>query len=98
LLRESSLIVAADSSAWAAMLRYQQQSLVEQLRNRRHLTDLRRLVIKVAPPEVSRAASARERSFHISTQAKQLLADAAEHIEDPGLQAALRRLSRRPDR
>jgi hypothetical protein len=95
MLRDGLLVVTADSSAWAAKLRHQQQSLASRLRSRPDLAGLRRLVVKVAPPDTIPPASSSARAFHISTEAKQVLADAAEHIEDPELQAALRRLARR---
>jgi hypothetical protein len=95
LLRDGLLVVTADSSAWAAKLRHQQQSLAGRLRGRPELAGLRRLIVKVAPPETMPPASSSARPFNISVQAKQVLTDAAEHIEDPELQAALRRLARR---
>ncbi|MHB8346221.1 MAG: DciA family protein [Acidiferrobacterales bacterium] len=92
------LSLCADSSAWAGRVRYQQQSLVDQLRRTVPFDHLIGLHVRIAPPgQTGRAAVRPVRRERLSAASRRLLGQVADDIADPGLREALVRLGRGSD-
>jgi hypothetical protein len=93
-VREDTLIVAADSAAWAARLRYQSPQLIRQLAGVSSM-NLRTVHVRIraaAPPPERHTATARQ---SVSDTNSLALKQAARNITDPRLKAALLRLAGR---
>jgi hypothetical protein len=93
-VRDDALIVAADSAAWAARLRYHSPHLVKQLAGVSSVK-LRTIQVRVRaaePPPVSRPAPIRQ---PVSGRNSMALKQAARNVTDAGLKAALLRLAAR---
>jgi hypothetical protein len=93
-VRDDTLILAADSAAWATRLRYQSPQLIRQLAG---VSSVKLLAVQVRV----RAAESRpaRRSFPlrrpVSVQKSLALKQAARNVTDTGLKAALLRLAGR---
>lgn len=89
------LTLCADSSVWAGRVRYQQQALLARLRLVPVLRRLTGLHVRIVPLRGRSGQPPRaERPQQPSAASCRLLQQVAGHIEDPGLRAALVRLSR----
>jgi len=92
-VRDNVLVLATDSPAWSARLRFHGPDLVRTLK-RRHGLDVRSTRILVVPPETSLAPRVRQRS-DISHKSATLLREVAAGLADPELKIALTRLANR---
>ncbi len=92
-LRNNILILHADSSAWALKLRYNNRTLLQQLRQK-GLPALNSLEVKVRPRNLAIACPDKTRHAHMSKRTAQLLDGIAENIADIRLKTALQRLAR----
>lgn len=92
-VRNHTLVLLADSPAWAARLRFHAPTILRKL-ELDHKLSLRRVQIRV-DPEAVRAPRRRVRRTGLSTHSGHLLRQAAQAVEDPQLKAALERLARR---
>ncbi len=92
------LNLCADSSAWAGRVRYQQQSLVEQLRRTAPFDHLIGLHVRIAPAgQTGHAVAHPAPSKRLSAASRRLLGQVAGDIADPELREALVRLGRGSD-
>lgn len=97
-LRRDTLILQADSPAWAARLRYQIPALLKTLRGARSpkaaLRGLEEIQIKIRPP-ARRPPVKVGRQARMSPSAARLIDAAAQCMDDAPLQSALHRLASR---
>lgn len=91
-LRDNTLLLSVDSTAWATRLRYLQQAMIAELRDG-GLPQLQGIQIRVAP--VSMPAVKHHRTAKLSSQAATDIKACAESIADPELRKALLRLAGR---
>lgn len=89
-VRDGTLILFCDSTAWASRLRYLTPSLLPQLQRHKGLSALRQIEVKVLPKQV---VVSKERVASLSDQARSCLQACADSIDDDGLRAALLHLS-----
>ena len=93
----TTLVISADSPAWATKLRYQLSSLLAQLQAREDLPPIERLRVRIQPADQARPAPVARRQI-LSPEAAEVIAHVADNTTDPKLQAALRRLARHADK
>ena len=94
-MRHDSLIVLADSAAWAAKLRYQTPILLDQLpRVHPQYSQIRAVRIKVAVPRTPSERNPMS-AAEIGDRAVDALNQQAECVGDPDLARALKRLASR---
>ena len=90
--KEDSLVLFADSSAWASRLRFVSRNLIRELQ-RRDQAGIERISVRIFIPDRARKPKPRSKTL-LSKENAQLLQQTAESIGDPALSAALIRLSR----
>lgn len=93
-IRNSSLIMACDSTVWATRLRYQTPTLLETLRRDAGLNDLIDIQIRVQPAEQPPKQQTKHHAT-LSTDAAYCIQQCSESISDPELRRALERLAGR---
>lgn len=93
-IKDGSVVIHADSPAWAAKLRFQVASMLEQLNKERSFGALRAIRIKVSPMSEALPAALAER-LTLSEHAAAVLKSAADATEDSGLKAVLLKLAQR---
>lgn len=93
-IRGDTLVLHADSSAWALKLRYSVPVMLAQLQKQPALQNLRCIDIKVRPTSIAAAPPEIPRRAHMSWDTANLLDSMADAIAHPKLQAALHRLAR----
>jgi len=88
------LTVQVDSPVWASVLRQQQRTLVDRLRQTDGLGELQEIRLKVVPGSqpVGPNASPRRPASRITDEATASIARTAETVADNELKAALKRL------
>lgn len=96
-LVSGTLTLTADSSVWASRLRFQSRQLLDHLRADALSAD--KILVRVIPP-VHQTLRRKQPTAakKISPATAKYLAETAETIDDPALQAALRRLARSASR
>lgn len=94
-VRRGTLVLQADSPAWASRLRYQTRSLLGQLQHRGY-ANLNAVQVRIAPATAERRPPPRR--ARLSNASGELLRQTAEDLDNPALRAALRRLARRAGR
>lgn len=92
-LYDDRLVVAVDSPAWSARLRFHAPELTRRLQ-RQHGLGIRQIRVVVSPSIETVVPRQRVRR-DLSHKSARLLQQTAEGITDPGLRAALLRLARR---
>ena len=92
-LRDNTLILHADSSAWALKLRYNSRALLQQLRQQ-GFRELGAIEVKVRPRAIAMARPEKTRHAHMSRKTAQLLDSIAADITDNRLKMALQHLAR----
>ncbi len=92
-LRNQTLTLAAQGSAWAARLRYQVPALLQHFARQRTVT-VRTIRVKVAGP-TAKPQEKPKRNAHLSPSNARLLEQTASALQDPGLRAALLRVASR---
>ena len=85
-------LILADA-AWATRLRYQQERLMQQLRQHAEFAGLQRIRLKIRPASDAPPEPHEERRY-LSDTASQNIRQGAENIEDPELREALQRLAK----
>ena len=83
---------------FSTSLRYQQQSLLRQLRRHPAFADLATLRIRVVVPETTPKAAENTPVPMLSAETGRLLEATADDITDPRLRSAIRKLARRSGR
>ena len=93
-VRDDTLVVAVDSAAWAARLRYQSSELVKQLAG---LSSVKLRTVQVRVRAVSQPPGRRTAPIRqpVSGKNSMALKQAARDVSDAGLKAALLRLASR---
>lgn len=94
------LFVHVDTAAWASRLRHERPALITSLRANPMFRDLRDIRARVVPPraEAIEAVKVPHRpASRLSARAAKVVGQTADTISDPGLRAALERLSRSAD-
>lgn len=86
------LTLVLNDAAWATRLRYQQEQLVQQLRQHDPFAGLLRIRLKVRPASNHPEPAETERRY-LTANASEHIRQSAEQIEDPQLRAALKRLA-----
>jgi hypothetical protein len=93
-IRNTILVLAADSPVWAARLRFQAPQLVKQLAQ--HLSEKRCTIhVRVRPPETDMVVPPQKPVIRPGTQGRAALQQAARSVSDPELKSALLRLANR---
>ncbi|MDH5784698.1 MAG: DciA family protein [Chromatiales bacterium] len=94
--RDNTLILYADSNAWASRLRYQAPALLTQLRKMEGLDGIDRIDVRVMPQEIK---SIKKQHVSLSSAASSCIIACADGVSDEGLRNALRHLARhhKPD-
>jgi hypothetical protein len=92
-LRNSSLIMACDSTAWATRLRYQVPTLLQALQQS-GLSGVADIQIRVSPAVQPPQQRAKKRAV-LSTDAAYCIQQCAQSVTDPALSRALQQLARR---
>ena len=93
-IKNTILVLAADSPVWAARLRFQAPQLVQQLTQ--HLSGKRRTIqVRVRPPETVLVPPPQKPGIRPGTQGIAALQQAARTVSDPELKTALLRLANR---
>jgi len=95
-LRDSSLIVACDSTVWATRLRYEIPALLHAMRKHPGLSDLADIKIRIQPAE-QRPLQQPKRHAKLSVDAANCVQQCAESISDPSLRGALEQLAKRSE-
>lgn len=93
-LRDDTLLLHADSPAWALKLRYSAPVMLERLRRQPGLQQLRTINVKVKPTGIATTPAKKTRHAQMSEDTAKLLDDVAGAITDPTLRASLLRLAR----
>jgi hypothetical protein len=93
-IRDTTLVLAADSPVWAARLRFHTPLLLKQLARIQGVR-LRRVRIRVRPPEAATAPRHRHVPNRRSAAGTAALQQAAQTVSDPELKTALLRLANR---
>ena len=91
-LRDKTLIIHADSPAWAAKMRFHAPQLIRHLQRQKGLSGLQRCEVRVMPasrPPTSNKPVASE----ISAQSREQLRSVAKGFQDPRLKEAFERLA-----
>lgn len=92
-LRNSSLIMACDSTAWATRLRYHVPTLLQALQQS-GLSGVADIQIRVSPVVQPPQQRAKKRAV-LSTDAAYCIQQCAQSVTDPALSRALQQLARR---
>ena len=91
-IRDRQLVVLVDSPAWATRLHFEQNQLIQHLRQQPELNSLTGLQIKVRPKE-STPPNPTRRAQALSPESTADIKACADSIDDPALSRALRRLA-----
>ena len=94
-IRDGKLILIADSSAWAAKLRYRVPDLHKQIAQSKDFADIQTIRVKVARSSQMRAPLKSRKALPISEFSAGRLERQAESIDDLALRGALLRLAKR---
>ncbi len=92
-LYDNTLIINADSAAWAARLRFYTPEILKALNDNNICTSVKSIRIKVMPPDNVQHDHTEEK-LSISADTAALLQHVAESIVDPDLRETLLKLSR----
>lgn len=90
--RENILIIEVDSSVWATRLRYIVPELLQKLRREKEFHRLQEIKWYIRPA-ASEYKKKPTKSIKLSEQSSELIAETAEHISNPMLQTALKKLT-----
>lgn len=93
--RDETALVYTDSSAWAVKIRYEEAYILEILRSLGEAAPLTRIRVKIIPPPVPPPPPRPRAPLRLSATGAAIIHQAAQDINDPALQAALRRLAAR---
>ena len=93
-VRDTVLVLAADSPVWAARLRFHSPRLVKQLVNNKTVK-LRTVQVRVRPADIPPESVKRPVKPVLSEDSSIALEQAARGVRDPELKAALFRLAAR---
>ncbi|VAX11980.1 hypothetical protein MNBD_GAMMA24-2505 [hydrothermal vent metagenome] len=97
-IRAQTLVLMADSAAWASRARYLSPLLLQKLQNNSHIFgDINKIEIYIQPA-VQEKSSAPTLLRHVSDSAAESLTATADSIENAELKAALKRLASRRNR
>jgi len=94
----STVVVQADSAAWAVRLRFMAPTVCDALSPLFAGPTLRHVKVSVCPPVAVAPVQPSDKRPALTAESARVLELAAEAVADPGLKDALRRLSRRSDR
>jgi len=92
--RDGTLVVQADSAAWASRLRFLAPKILAALSETQGCLGLRKLKVIVRPSDQT-PGDTRPRRFRLSARSASLLRDVGESTADAALRETLLRLSRR---
>lgn len=91
-LNEEQLVITADTSGWAAKLRFMAPQLLEQFKQVTAIPTLNSIEIKLLPGNSSRPAT-RTATMQLNQENSVLIQSLADSVEDPSLAQALHRLA-----
>jgi len=92
-LRQHILVVAADTPAWAARIRYFSVELLNKLRQEPVFSNLKKIQIRVVPRSLVPRSPPSEQKY-ISGKSASVIQDAVKSIKDPLLKKSLLKLAR----
>jgi hypothetical protein len=92
-LRQYILVVAADTPAWAARMRYFSAELLIKLRQEPVFRNLKKIQIRVVPRSLIPRTPPPEQKY-ISGKSASVIQDAVKSIKDPKLKKSLLKLAR----
>jgi hypothetical protein len=95
-ITDDTVIMHADSSAWAARLRYSIPEILNIMHNQLNTINVKSIRIKVIFPD-KKSHTGTGRTLTISKQTAGLLTDCAKSTTDPALRSTLLRLSSHTD-
>lgn len=88
------LTLVVDNAHWATRLRYQQEQLLERLRQHQEFAGLHSLRLQVRPAQdLNQAPMPASKRQEISEQAREIISSCADIITDEKLRAAMQRLA-----
>lgn len=94
-IRNNTLILATDSSAWATRIRYMAPQLIQKLKGNKQLSGIDTVHVIITQPASPRDTSLPVRRASMSESASECISQCAEGISDPQLSSALRHLAKR---
>jgi hypothetical protein len=97
-IRDGTLVLTADSSAWAAKLRYQIPKLHRQMAKHSEFSNIQTIRVKVKKSSTERHLGKSRQALPMSRSTAEGLQRQAEALDDPALKNALLRLAERQRR
>ena len=97
-IRDGTLILTADSSAWAAKMRYQVPDLHRQMSEISEFSNIQTIRVKVAKSSAARHPLETRKALPMSAPTAEELQRQAASLDDPALKAVLLRLANRQKR
>jgi hypothetical protein len=94
-IRDNTLVLAADSAAWATRCRYLAPQLLQKIRSNRDLSGIDNIRVKITTPPSPADTSHSIRRAYMSETTSECINQCAESIDDPHLSSALRQLAKR---
>lgn len=91
-IRDRQLIIVVDSPAWATRLHFEQNAIIQRVRQQPELGTLTGIQIKVRPKD-TRPVNVVRRTAPLSSETTAEIKACADKIDDPKLAGALRRLA-----
>ena len=93
-VRGQSLLLHADTAAWATRLRYMAPTLVTALQNQGY-PGIQHITVKVRPRYNAPEPAVTPRKRNMSQSSARILRDTADSLSDPAIKRALKRLASR---
>ena len=97
-IRDAILTLTADSSAWAAKMRYQIPNLYKQIASISDFAEIQTIRVKVSKSSALRHPLESRKALPINGSAAEGIQRQAESLDDPALRDALLRLAKRQER
>lgn len=94
-IRDETLVLTADSSAWAAKMRYQVPDLYKQMAKISEFSEIQTIRVKVSKSSQADQQPASRKAVPMSALAAAELQQRASSVDDPALKDALLRLASR---
>lgn len=94
-VHEDTIVLTADSSAWAAKMRYQVPNLITQIKKISEFSEIQTIRVKVSKSSSADNQPRNRKALPISTPCASALQKKASSVNDPALKEVLLRLASR---
>ncbi|HCU89684.1 MAG TPA: hypothetical protein DGR97_07065 [Gammaproteobacteria bacterium] len=94
-VREDTIVLTADSSAWAAKMRYQVPNLVKKIRKTSEFAEIQTIRVTVLKSSSADTLPRNRKAAPISVSCASALKNRASSVDDPALKEVLLRLASR---